>query len=202
VTTSQGDYVDNPRYGRQAAQRLAAAQRALARSKRGSARRRRVIARVAAGHRKVRNQRRNWDHQLSRRLVNDYDLIAHENLRISNMTRRPTPQRDADGTHLPNRASAKAGLNRSILDAGWGQLLRLIAYKAEEAGRTVIAVDAHHTSQTCSACGHVANGNRPTQAAFRCLACGHHAHADVNAAVNILRAGLAQRSGAKPRITA
>lgn len=193
VATSDGRHVENPRHGRRSAGRLAAAQRALARAKRGSRRRRRVVERVAACHRKVRDQRRDLAHQLSRRLVNTYDLIVHEDLRITYLTRRPASRSGADGTNLPNRASAKAGLNRSILDAGWGQLLRLIAYKAEEAGRTVIAVDAHHTSQTCGACGHVAAGNRRTQAAFRCLACGHQAHADTNAAVNILRAGLAQR---------
>jgi putative transposase len=83
-------------------------------------------------------------------------------------------------------------LNREILSAGWGQLLRLIAYKAEEAGRTVIAVDPKHTSQTCHACGFVAAANR-TDTVFRCRRCGHTDHADINAAKNILRAGLAQR---------
>lgn len=160
------------------------------------------MERVAAYHRKIRNQRRDFAHKVSRHLVNEYDVIVHEELRISDMTRRPTPWPGADGTHLPNRASAKAGLNRSILDSGWGQLLRLIAYKAEEAGRTIIAVEARYTSQTCGACGHVAAGNRPTQATFRCLACGHEANADANAAINILRAGLAQRSGVKPRVAA
>ncbi|HUF83489.1 MAG TPA: transposase [Acidimicrobiia bacterium] len=202
VTTSDGDRVDNPRYGRGASNRLAAAQQTLARSKRGSARRRRVVERVAACHRKVRNQRRDLAHKVSRRLVNAYDLIAHEDLQIQNMTRCPAPRQNADGTYLTNRASAKAGVNRSILDAGWGQLLRLIAYKAEEAGRTIIAVDAHHTSQTCCACGHVAAGNRPTQAVFHCQACGQVDHADINAATNILRAGLAQRFGAEPGIAA
>lgn len=160
------------------------------------------MERIAACHRKVRNQRRDLAHKLSRHFVNTYGLIAHEDLRIKNMTRRPAPRPGANGTYSPNGASAKAGLNRSILDAGWGQLLRLIAYKAEEAGRTVIAVDAYYTSQTCSACGHVAAGNRQTQTAFRCLACGHADHADTNAATNILQAGLAQRSGAKPRVAA
>jgi putative transposase len=82
-------------------------------------------------------------------------------------------------------------LNKSILDAGWGIFLRVLATKAESAGRTVIAVDPRHTSQRCAQCGHTAAGNRVTQAEFRCLGCGHHAHADVNAARNILRAGLA-----------
>ncbi|MGH9126472.1 MAG: RNA-guided endonuclease InsQ/TnpB family protein [Acidimicrobiales bacterium] len=78
-------------------------------------------------------------------------------------------------------------------DAGWGQLLRYLAYKAEEAGRQLIAVDPRDTSRTCPACGHCEKDNRPSQAVFRCQACGHEAHADINAAIKILRAGQAQR---------
>ena len=70
-------------------------------------------------------------------------------------------------------------------------ILRILTAKAESGGRAVIAVDPRHTSQRCAQCGHTAAGNRVTQAELRCLACGHHAHADVNAARNILRAGLA-----------
>jgi len=89
--------------------------------------------------------------------------------------------------------AAKAGLNRSIQDAGWATLLRFVTYKAASAGRDVIAVRAAYTSQTCSTCGHVAKQNRPSQAVFRCQACGLSTHADTNAATNIHRAGLAQR---------
>ncbi|MFG3439747.1 zinc ribbon domain-containing protein [Nonomuraea sp. NPDC047897] len=71
------------------------------------------------------------------------------------------------------------------------------AHKAESAGRELIAVDPRNTSRTCSRCGHVAKENRRTQAAFACTACGHTAHADVNAATNILRAGLALRQAAQ-----
>ncbi|MGW4420476.1 RNA-guided endonuclease InsQ/TnpB family protein, partial [Streptosporangium sp. NPDC004631] len=91
----------------------------------------------------------------------------------------------------------KSGLNRSILDAGWGVFLRVLAYKAESAGRELIAVNPAHTSRTCAHCGHIAKENRVTQAGFACTACGHTAHADVNAAINILRAGLALRRAAQ-----
>ena len=107
------------------------------------------------------------------------------------MTRRPRPRPDGNSGHEPNGAAAKTGLNKSIHDAGWGIFLRILSAKAESARRTVIAVDPRHTSQRCAECGHAAAGNRITQAEFRCLACGHQAHADVNAARNILRAGLA-----------
>jgi putative transposase len=71
----------------------------------------------------------------------------------------------------------------------------MIAYKAESAGRTVIAVDPCNTSRTCADCGHISAGNR-LGAVFRCEACGHEAHADTNAAINILRAGRAQQHNA------
>jgi len=96
-----------------------------------------------------------------------------------------------NGGYAPNGAAAKAGLNRSINDAGWGIFLRVLSAKAESAGWKVIAVNPRHTSQRCTECGHTTAGNPVTQAEFRCLACGYQAHADGNAAGNILRAGLA-----------
>jgi putative transposase len=127
--------------------------------------------------------------------VNDYDLIVLEDLAITNMVRAPKakPDPDVPGAFLPNGAAAKAGLNRSIHDAGWGTLTSLLSYKAESAGRIVVMVDPHYTSQMCAECGHVEAGNRVNQAEFCCLACGHRAHADVNAARNILRAGRARQ---------
>jgi len=98
---------------------------------------------------------------------------------------------------VPNGAAAKSGLNRSILDAGRGVFLRILTHKAEKAGREVIVVNPANTSRTCARCGHSAKGNRVTQVEFRCTACGHEAHADVNAVVNILRAGLALRQAAE-----
>jgi len=192
VATSDGDLIANDRFTQRAAGRLAAAQRAVQTKQRGSKHRRRAGERVGAAHRHIRNCRRNRAHQLSRRLVNDYDLIVHEDLTIPNLVRRPRPRRDGQGGYQPNQAAAKAGLNRRIHDAGWGQLLAMISYKAESAGRSVIAVDPRNTSRTCADCGHVSAGNR-RGAVFQCEACGHRAHADTNAAINVLRAGRAQQ---------
>ncbi|WP_432926624.1 RNA-guided endonuclease InsQ/TnpB family protein [Microbispora sp. CA-135349] len=107
--------------------------------------------------------------------------------------------RSASGTiEQPGRnVAAKSGLNRSILDAGWGVFLCVLAHKAESAGRELIAVNPANTSRTCSRCGQGAKDNRLTQAEFACTVCGHAAHADVNAAINILRAGLALRDAAE-----
>ena len=191
LTTSDGTHVPNPRHLAATAGRLAEAQRELARKKRGSSRRKKAVAKVAGLHGKVRRQRLDHAHKTALALVRDHDVIVHEDLKIANMTARPKPRPDGSGGYEPNGAAAKAGLNKSIHDAGWGVFLRVLSAKAESAGRTVIAVDPRHTSQRCAQCGHIAAGNRVTQAEFRCLACGHQAHADVNAAMNILRAGLA-----------
>jgi putative transposase len=192
VATSQGDLLAADRPAERAAARLASAQRALATKQRGSKQRRRAAEHVAEVHRHIRNRRADTLHKLSRRLVDDHDLIVYEALAVSNLVRRPKPKPDPAGGYQPNGAAAKTVLNRSIHDAGWGQLLAMIAYKAESAGRTVIAVDPRNTSRTCAHCGHVSAGNR-RGAVFECQACGHLAHADTNAAVNILRAGRAQR---------
>jgi len=192
VATSDADLLLNERFGARAAARLTAAQQVLATKQRGSQHRRRAVERVAAAHRHVRNCRTNALHQLSRRLVDDHDLIVHEKLAIQNLVRRPRPRPDGTGGYQPNGAAAKTGLNRCIHDAGWGHLLAMISYKAESAGRTVIAVDPRNTSRRCAHCGHISAGNR-RGAAFRCLDCGHQAHADTNAAINILRAGRAQQ---------
>jgi putative transposase len=196
VATSDGDLIPKERHGQRAATRLARAQRALATKQRGSKRRRRAVERVAAAHRHIRNRRSDTLHKLSRRLVDDHDLIVHEQLPISNLVRRPKPRPDGAGGYEPNRATAKSVLNRCIHDAGWGRLLAMITYKAGSAGRTVISVDPRNTSRTCTQCGHVSAGNR-RGAVFKCLACGHEAHADTNAAINILRAGRAQQANTR-----
>ncbi|WP_329259431.1 transposase [Actinoallomurus sp. NBC_01490] len=193
VTTSSGEHMDNPRHLAASAERLARAQRNLARKKCGSKRRRKAVARVAALHAKARRQRLDGAHKAALALVRDYDLIVHEHLRIANMTRSASGTIEAPGRNV----AQKSGLNRSILDAGWGVFLTILSHKAESAGRKLIAVDPANTSRTCARCGHCATDNRVTQAAFACIACGHTAHADVNAAINILRAGLALRDAAQ-----
>jgi putative transposase len=197
VATSDGQLVDEGRFGRNAAAALAKAQRDLKSKRKGSNRRRRAVERVAEHHRSVRNQRRDLAHKVSRQLVDDYDLIVLEDLKVANMVRRPVPRPGPDGTFEPNGAKAKSGLNRSIQDAGWGQLARMLAYKAEDAGRELRVVAAQFTSQRCSRCEHTDEASRRSQAVFRCTACGFEAHADINAACNVLWAGRAQRALAR-----
>lgn len=186
LTTSDGEHVGNPRYLAAAAAKLARGQRAVARCQRRSARRRKAVERVAAVHRKVRRQRLDFAHKSALALVRAHDLIAHEALRVPNMTRSAKGTQAEPGSHV----AAKSRLNQSILDAGWGVFLAVLRAKAESAGRVVVEVNPRNTSRECSHCRHVAKENRVNQADFRCVACGHAAHADVNAAPNILRAGL------------
>ena len=194
LTTSGGAHVANPRHGKVAADALAEAQREFAKFPRRKVKdrtrsHRAAGVRIARLHGKIKRQRLDHAHKVALALVREHDVIVHEALLLANMTMRPKPRAVGDGTFEANGAAAKAGLNRSINDAGWGCFLRILAAKAESAGRVVVAVNPRHTSQTCARCGHVAASNRKEEA-FRCLACGHTAHADVNAAINILRAGL------------
>ena len=193
ISTSEGIHVDNPRWSRSGAVRLAAAQQRLATKQRGSKNRAKARQTLAARHRKIANQRRDFHHKSARYLVQSYDLIAVEHLQIANMQRRAKPMPDPEhpGRFLPNGGAAKTGLNRSISDAGWGQFLSILRAKAEDAGRIWIAVNPRHTSDGCEACGHIAQENRVSQSEFVCRACGHAAQADEHAARNILRAGLA-----------
>jgi putative transposase len=192
ATKSDGTHIPNPRHLAASAEQLTTAQRDLSRKKRGSNRRRKAVARVAELYGRVRRQRLDHAHKTALALVREHDLIACEALAVADMTRRakPKPDPESEGAFLPNGGAAKSGLNRSILDAGWGVFLAILHAKAESAGRVVVEVNPRNTSRRCAKCGRVAEGNRVKQAEFRCLACGHTAHADVNAAINILRSGL------------
>ena len=133
-----------------------------------------------------RLSQRNYLHRLSTGIVGSYDFIAVEDLEIVNMVRSARGTMEEPGKNV----SAKRGLNRSILEQGWGGFLAQLEYKAERAGIPLVKVDPRHTSQACSQCGSVDARSRKTQAEFRCVDCGHRAHADVNAAINIKRRGL------------
>ena len=197
ATTSDGEVIPNPRFGRESAAELTAAQQVLARKKRGSSNRRRARAKVAAVRRRIRNRRADFHHKTARALVQTCDVIALEGLRITNMTRRPAPKPDPDqpGAYLPNGAAAKAGLNKSILDAGWDQFINILAGKAEEADRRIVFVDPRYTSITCHRCG--AKCTRPRQDTVICPEHGP-LDADVNGAINICtRAGLGSGQAAR-----
>jgi putative transposase len=190
LTTSDGEVVANPRFLAASAQVIADLQRRKASARPGSGNRKRLRRALAREWRKVRNRRRDFHHKTARELVNSCDVIAVERLNTAGMTRRPAPKPDLDepGTFLPNRARAKAGLTRSILDAGWAQFMSILTGKAEEAGRRVVLVNPAGTSIGCHRCG-----RRCTRPQQKTVICPVHGvlDADVNGARNIAsRAGL------------
>ncbi len=192
ATLSTGDTIENPRYYRRGEKGLQKAQQHLARCKRGSHRRNKARKHVARCHRKVRNQRADFLHKQSRQLVNTYETLVFEGLSPSNMSKAPKPKQDENGAYLPNGASQKAGLNKSIVDAGWGTFVSMGKSKAEEAGSVhVFTVNPEYTSQMCSGCGVVRK--KVLSERWHSCECGIELDRDHNAALNILRLGRSQQ---------
>jgi putative transposase len=190
LTTSDGQIVDNPRFLAASDDVIANLERRKSLAKPGSGNRKRIRRALAKEWRKVRNRRRDFHHKTARMLIDQCDVIALEDLNIAGMTRRPAPKPDTQNpdAYLPNQAAAKAGLNKSILDAAWHQFTCILIGKAEEAARRVMLVNPAGTSITCHHCG--ARCTRPRQDTVICPACGPM-DADVNGAINIAcRAGL------------
>lgn len=153
---SNGECIESPRHYRTSEKKRKKLQASLSRKKRGSHRRARAVKCVAKAHRKVRNQRQDFAHKASRQLVNRFQVIVFEDLKTANLVKRPKPKQDEEtGEYLPNGAAAKAGLNKSIHDAGWSQFVEMCSYKAECAGRTLLKVSPKYTSQVCPNCGKV-----------------------------------------------
>lgn len=192
ATLSTGDTIDNPRYLRNAEQKLKRLQQALSRKKRRSKRRKKAAKQVGKAHRKVRNQRKDFLHKQSRLLVDTYETIVFEDLAPANLSKRPKAKQDENGKYLPNGASAKAGLNKSINDAGWSAFVAMCRYKAECAGTTVLEVNPRNTSQICSACGEKGPHKDLSVRTHTCIHCGMVLDRDHNAAINILKLGLGQ----------
>ena len=170
---SDGTVFTNPKALRRAELRLKRAQRVLSRRVRGSGRRRDARKRLAARHQRVANVRRDALHKATTMIARMHPVVVVEDLKVRGMTRR---------AHGKGRA-VKAGLNRSTLDASFGEFRRMLAYKLAMRGGRLIAVHAAYTSQTCSACQSRTNcGSNET---FTCAACGFTVDRDLNAAINI-----------------
>jgi putative transposase len=195
ATLSNGEMIEHPRYYRGAKKVLEKRQQALSRKKRGSHRREKARKLVAKAHRKIARQRKDFQHKASKKLVERYQVLVFEDIKTSSLTRKPKPKQDENGNYLVNGASAKGGLNKSILDAGWGTFVSLCSVKAAWAGRTLIKVDPKFTSQVCSGCGHVRKKNLSER--WHSCDCGAELDRDVNAAINILERGRRQQ-GAIP----
>ncbi|AIC11700.1 RNA-guided endonuclease InsQ/TnpB family protein [Xylella fastidiosa] len=138
-------------------------------------------------HSRIANIRKDYLHKVTTAISKNHAMIVIEDLKVSRMSR------SARGTvSQPGRnVLAKSGMNRSILDQGWHEMRRQLEYKQHWRGGHVIAIRPAYTSQRCACCGHTVKENRRSQSEFECLGCGYTAHADMNAARNILAAGHA-----------
>lgn len=171
--TDKGERVGNPRHTAKYAARLAKAQRRLSKKKLGSANRAKARMKVAKLHAKISDCRQDNLHKLSRRLINENQVVCVESLKVKNMIRNPS-------------------LSKAIADAGWGELVRQLAYKAEWAGRSLVAIDQWFpSSKRCSGCGHTLSSLPLSARKWDCPECGAHHDRDHNAAINIKAAGLA-----------
>jgi putative transposase len=175
---STGELLNVPTLTAGEQQRVRRLQRKLARSTRGSNRRRETKTAIAKLKAREADRRKNWVERTSTELARRFDLIRVEDLSIRSMTRSGKGTPTKPGTCIRQ----KAGLNRGILANGWGQLVSRLCHKAS--GR-VEKINPAYTSRTCANCWHCAPENRKSQAVFRCVACGYVANADVNAARNI-----------------
>lgn len=177
VALSDGRRVGNPRWYRAAETRLAAAQHRLSQHQLHSHRWQKQRRQVARLHARIANQRRDFQHKLSRQLASTYALVALEDIEVIRM--------------------ARSTLAKSIHDAGWGQFLALLAYKVDSTGSRLVVVDARNTSQLCSQCRtRVAKGRNDRVHA--CPVCGLVLDRDVNAARNILQFALSTEARTGP----
>ena len=184
LITAAGEVVGNPRYYRKAERELKKAQQRVARRKKGSNRRKKAVKLLAKKQQHVRRQRTDFHHKTALMLVRTYDVVYYEAIQPANLSRRPAPMPDGIGGYLPNGAKAKAGLNKSIHDAGWGHFLSLLTFKAAWAGKRVEAVNPAYTSQDCSGCGDRIQKSLSVRTHV-CTTCGLVMDRDENAARNI-----------------
>ncbi len=190
VVVSDGRLVRLPVPDRRGREKIGLLQSVVNRRRKGSCNREK--ARVRLARRRQRDRRRRLDavHKLTAALAAGHGLVAVEDLKVAAMTRSARGTAGEPGVNV----AQKAGLNRAILDHGWGEIRRQLAYKTRSCSCTLVVVDPRHSSQQCRVCGHTAGENRESQAVFRCVACGHTDHADVNAARIILQRGLEAHS--------
>jgi putative transposase len=184
LITADGQPVENPRHYRTAERALKKAQQRVCRRKKGSHRRRKAVRWCAKKHQHVRRQRSDFHHKVALTLVRAYDTIYVEAIQPANLSRRPAPKQDGNGNYQHNGAARKAGLNKSIQDAGWSQFLSILAYKAACASKRVEAVPPAYTSQDCSGCGRRIYKSLSVRTHV-CTNCGLMLDRDENAARNI-----------------
>ena len=185
ATLSDGSYIAPLNSFKSKAAKLAKYQRRMAHKQKFSNNWKKAKAKVQKIHTQIANTRCDFLHKATTTISQNHALVFVEDLQVRNMSR------SAAGTaeHHGKNVAQKSGLNKAILDQGWGEFQRQLDYKTAWNGGLLIAVPAHHTSQTCPCCGHVSKDNRQTQARFACVECGYENNADVVGAINVLERG-------------
>ncbi len=197
LVTADGEDVENPRHHRKAEKGLKKAQRRVSRRKKGRKRWWKAVGQCARKYQKVKRQRRDFQHKTALALVREYDAIYLDDLQVRNLSRRPRAKSDSKGGNLHNGASQKAGLNKSINDAGWNAFRRLLTCKAAWAGTRVEAIPPAFTTQDCRGCGERVYKSLSVRTHV-CPSCGLILDRDENAAVNILREGHSRQALTQP----
>lgn len=187
---SNGQSIKTPKHFRASAKKLAKLQQKLARTPKRTKAYMKVLKAIQKCHYKIKCQRADYLHKTANDLLTKADLIVVEDLTVKNMVKAPKPKKDpnSDG-YLPNGAAAKAGLNKSISDAGWSKFIIFLKYKAERLGKTIVSVNPAYTSQICSGCSEIVKKTLAVRT-HQCPHCGLILNRDHNAAINILRLGL------------
>lgn len=186
---SDGSHIEVPRYLRKSEKKLKKLQRKFSGTQKRTKKWYKILKALQKAHFKVKCQREDFLHKQANRLLNNFDVIVHENLNIQGMKRRPKPKQDEEGKYLPNNAGAKGGLNKSISDVSWGKFFNILKYKALIAGKTVIAIDPKYTSQICSGCGNMVNKSLSMRTHI-CPVCNLVIPRDYNSAIYIKDLGL------------
>ncbi len=188
ATLSDGTMFEPVNAFRKNAVKLAKYQRCLSRKKKFSNNWKKQKQKISRLHQRVTHTRNDFLHKTSTLISKNHAMIVIEDLKVTNMSKSAAGTIESPGRSV----KAKSGLNKSILDQGWGEFRRQLEYKQAWRGGDVLAIDPRNTSRTCPACGHVSAENRKTQSKFECVECGYAENADINAAINILRAGHAR----------
>jgi putative transposase len=165
--------------------RLARYQRRMSRKVKFSNNWKKAKARVQQIHTGIAHARQDFLHKATTTISQNHALVCIEDLQVRNMSRSSKGDSEQHGRQVKQ----KSGLNRAILDQGWGEFRRQLQYKLAWNGGMLLAVPPHNTSRTCPCCAHVSKDNRLTQAKFRCVDCGYENHADVVGAINVLERG-------------
>lgn len=188
ATLSDGTMFEPVNAFRKNAAKLAKYQRRLSRKTKFSSNWKKQKQKISRLHQRVAHARNDFLHKTSTIISKNHAMIVIEDLKVTNMSKSAAGTVEAPGRSV----KAKSGLNKSILDQGWGEFRRQLEYKQAWRGGDVLAINPRNTSRTCPACSNVSAENRKTQSKFECVECGYAENADLNAAINILRAGHAR----------